>query len=372
MSPPRRSNRPKTTSPPGTTDVAAPLVGIIMGSKSDWDTMAHSHEMLDSVWRGCMSAACCISPSHSRVDVRVLAGRRIVRPASDYCRGRRCGPTCPEWWAAQSSLPVLGCAGPKPVARKASTHSCRSYKCPGACPWRPWPSAKPARSTRLCWPSASWLPPGQGELVDKLRAFPRRAAAARCSEQTLPVNGGIILPGSTIGVLGSGQLGRMFAIAARRMGYRVHLPSRPTTTLPPARSPTRRPRQPTRIWTAVREFARGVDVITFEFENIPAAAVEAAASFAPVRPDGTVLYMTENRLREKMFLASAGFPVAPFRAVCSLAELERGACGPLGPPAVLEHGRLGLRRQGTIEDPHARGRSGRLAGGGCRTRGGRF
>jgi 5-(carboxyamino)imidazole ribonucleotide synthase len=145
---------------------------------------------------------------------------------------------------------------------------------------------------------------------------------------------GVILPGATIGVLGSGQLGRMFAIAARRMGYRVHTFS-PDYDTPTGQVADKETQAAYEDLDAVREFARGVDVITFEFENIPAATVEAAASLAPVRPDGAVLYTTQNRLREKMFLASAGFPVAPFRAVRSLDELTE-ALAELGPPAVLK------------------------------------
>lgn len=145
---------------------------------------------------------------------------------------------------------------------------------------------------------------------------------------------GVILPGATIGVLGSGQLGRMFAIAARRMGYRVHTFS-PDYDTPTGQVADKETQADYEDLDAVRDFARQVNVITFEFENIPAAAVEAAASFAPVRPDGAVLYTTQNRLREKMFLASAGFPVAPFRAVRSLAELNE-ALVELGPPAVLK------------------------------------
>jgi 5-(carboxyamino)imidazole ribonucleotide synthase len=145
---------------------------------------------------------------------------------------------------------------------------------------------------------------------------------------------GVILPGATIGVLGSGQLGRMFAIAARRMGYRVHTFS-PDYDTPTGQVADKETQAAYEDLDAVRDFARQVDVITFEFENIPSSAVEAAASFAPVRPDGAVLYTIQNRLREKMFLASAGFPVAPFRAVRSLAELNE-ALVELGPPAVLK------------------------------------
>jgi len=125
-----------------------------------------------------------------------------------------------------------------------------------------------------------------------------------------------ILPGATVGVLGSGQLGRMFAIAARRMGYRVHTFS-PDSDTPTGQVADREYGHPYEDLDAVREFARNVAVVTFEFENVPAEAVEAAEALAPVRPSGSVLYTTQNRLREKNFLARNGFPVAPFRHVTS-------------------------------------------------------
>src|SRR5687768_11602493 len=140
-----------------------------------------------------------------------------------------------------------------------------------------------------------------------------------------------ILPGSTVGVLGSGQLGRMFAIAARRMGYRVHTLS-PDTDTPTGQVADQEIVADYNDLDAVRDFARNVDVITFEFENVPSATAAAAAEHAPVRPDGSVLHITQNRLREKTFLAEHGFPVTPFRAVRSsrdldASRLERGLPG---------------------------------------------
>lgn len=143
-----------------------------------------------------------------------------------------------------------------------------------------------------------------------------------------------ILPGSTIGVLGSGQLGRMFAIAARRMGYRVHTFS-PDDDTPTGQVADREITARYDDLDAVRQFASQVAVVTFEFENVPSATAEAAARCCPVRPSGAVLYTTQNRLREKTFLAQAGFPVAPFRAVRSLDDLH-AATAELGAPAVLK------------------------------------
>ncbi|HVF42968.1 MAG TPA: 5-(carboxyamino)imidazole ribonucleotide synthase [Pyrinomonadaceae bacterium] len=153
-----------------------------------------------------------------------------------------------------------------------------------------------------------------------------------------------VLPGATVGVLGSGQLGRMFAIAARRMGYRVHTFS-PDSDTPTGQVADREYEKPYDDLDAVREFARGVSVVTFEFENVPAEAVEAAEALAPVRPSGSVLYRTQNRLREKNFLSRNGFPVAPYRHVTSREELK-AALAEVGRPAVLKTAGFGYDGKG--------------------------
>jgi len=156
-----------------------------------------------------------------------------------------------------------------------------------------------------------------------------------------------ILPGATIGVLGSGQLGRMFAIAARELGYRIHIYS-PDDDSPAGQIGDREFSFAYEDLDRIREFARGVRVVTFEFENVPAASTAAAAEFAPVRPDGQVLHTTQNRLREKTFLAKSGFPVTPFRAVNSLGDLETAA-RELGLPAVLKTAAFGYDGKGQVK-----------------------
>ena len=143
-----------------------------------------------------------------------------------------------------------------------------------------------------------------------------------------------VVPGSAIGVLGSGQLGRMFAIAARRMGYRVHTLS-PDEDTPTGQVADVEINAPYEDLDAVCKFASAVSVVTFEFENVPAATAEAAARCAPVRPAGHVLHTAQHRLREKTFLSQAGLPVAPFRRVSSMEEL-RMAAAELGLPAILK------------------------------------
>jgi 5-(carboxyamino)imidazole ribonucleotide synthase len=155
-----------------------------------------------------------------------------------------------------------------------------------------------------------------------------------------------ILPGAVVGVLGSGQLGRMFAIAARQMGYRVHTFS-PETDTPTGQVADLEITAPYDDLDAVRNFAENVHVVTFEFENVPALAVEAAAHCAPVRPSGSVLHVTQHRLREKSFLKQNGFPVAPFRPVNSLDQL-RSAVEQIGCPAIMKTAVSGYDGKGQV------------------------
>jgi 5-(carboxyamino)imidazole ribonucleotide synthase len=137
-----------------------------------------------------------------------------------------------------------------------------------------------------------------------------------------------------VGVLGSGQLGRMFAIAARQMGYRVHTYS-PESDTPTGQIADVEIAASYEDLDAVRQFAKNVAAVTFEFENVPSACVEAAAEFAPVRPSGAVLHITQHRLREKSFLSGNGFPTTKFLPARSVEEL-RAAAATIGYPVILK------------------------------------
>jgi 5-(carboxyamino)imidazole ribonucleotide synthase len=156
----------------------------------------------------------------------------------------------------------------------------------------------------------------------------------------------VIPPGSTIGVLGGGQLGRMFAMAARRLGYRVH------TLAPEYDTPTGQIADVEINASyddveAVTAFAKGVDVVTFEFENVPAAAAAAAEAHAIVRPNGRALAVAQHRLREKTFLAEHRLPVAPCAGVASDDDLAR-AIEKVGFPAVLKTAAFGYDGKGQV------------------------
>jgi 5-(carboxyamino)imidazole ribonucleotide synthase len=131
------------------------------------------------------------------------------------------------------------------------------------------------------------------------------------------------------------------------MGYRVHTLS-PDNDTPTGQIADREVQAAYDDLDKVRDFARNVSVVTFEFENVPAATAEAAAQFAPVRPAGSVLHITQHRLREKTFLSRAGFPVTPFVAVRSQAELD-AALEKLGCPAVLKTAGWGYDGKGQFK-----------------------
>ncbi|MEO8494404.1 MAG: 5-(carboxyamino)imidazole ribonucleotide synthase [Planctomycetota bacterium] len=154
----------------------------------------------------------------------------------------------------------------------------------------------------------------------------------------------IVLPGATIGVLGSGQLGRMFTIAARRLGYRVHVLS-PDADTPTGQVADLEINASYDDREAVARFARQVQVVTFEFENVPKDTAELVAQHAPVRPAGSVLHVTQNRFREKSFLRDAGFPVTPFCSVRGPADIPL-ALDQIGVPAVLKTAEWGYDGKG--------------------------
>jgi 5-(carboxyamino)imidazole ribonucleotide synthase len=152
------------------------------------------------------------------------------------------------------------------------------------------------------------------------------------------------LPGATIGVMGSGQLGRMFSVAARRMGYRVHIFS-PDKETPAGQFADLEVTGAYEDESAVRDFAKGLDLLTFEFENIPRETIDWCAAECEVRPSSSVLHIAQNRLREKDFLSRSQIPVAPYRAVRSQSEL-RAAIEEVKTPAILKSAAFGYDGKG--------------------------
>lgn len=177
--------------------------------------------------------------------------------------------------------------------------------------------------------------------------------------------GSRILPGATIGIFGGGQLGRLTAMAARGMGYRVRV-------LDPD------PACPARFvvdecieagWDDTHEaanLARGCDVVTLEIEQVALASLDAAARYAPVRPGSKVLGVIQDRIVQKNWLRDHGFPLGEFRAVASLAEL-RAAIAEIGPRCFCKsatggydgrgQGKVGFAQNVPVDDTDSEGSS---------------
>ena len=153
-------------------------------------------------------------------------------------------------------------------------------------------------------------------------------------------------PGATIGILGGGQLGRMLAMAAARLGLRAHVldpaPDGPAAQVAAACTVA--------DWTdadAVRRFAESCDVVTYEWENVPAAALDAVEAVRPLHPPRRAIDVSADRLEEKRFLQAIGLTVAPHAAVDDPASLDAALDG-IGCPAILKTRRLGYDGKGQV------------------------
>lgn len=154
----------------------------------------------------------------------------------------------------------------------------------------------------------------------------------------------MIVPGNTLGILGGGQLGRMIAMAAAQLGLRTHIYA------PEANSPAFDVSAEYTVASyedeeALARFARSVDVITYEFENVPGATAAILGAHAPLAPNARALAVTQDRLEEKNFIAKLGIPTAPYAAVATEAELAE-AVDRIGRPAVLKTRRFGYDGKG--------------------------
>lgn len=155
-----------------------------------------------------------------------------------------------------------------------------------------------------------------------------------------------LAPGATIGILGGGQLGRMLSVAAARLGYRTHIfdpaPNPPAADVAYACTTAGYDDV-----AALAAFAAAVDVITYEFENVPTAALDLLEAQRPIRPNRRALAISQDRILEKQFLRGLGLATAPFAPVASLAELA-GALDTIGAPAILKTTRLGYDGKGQV------------------------
>jgi 5-(carboxyamino)imidazole ribonucleotide synthase len=164
--------------------------------------------------------------------------------------------------------------------------------------------------------------------------------------------------GSVVGILGGGQLGRMLAVAASRLGYRAHI-------FEPGAAPAA---DVAHGWTragyddadALHAFAAACDVVTYEFENIPAASLDLLAGAVPFHPNRRALEVSQDRLTEKDFLAALGLAVAPYAAVDGPGDLD-AALAATGVPAILKTRRFGYDGKGQARVMAREGAEGALA-----------
>ena len=162
--------------------------------------------------------------------------------------------------------------------------------------------------------------------------------------------------GSTIGILGGGQLGRMLSVAASRLGFKTCV-FEPGGDCPASHVANYHFKAGYDDTQALKAFAASVDVITYEFENVPTAALDLLEDAAPIRPNRASLATSQDRLTEKAFLQELGLSVAPFANVESAADLK-SAMASIGTPSILKTRRMGYDGKGQIrlaegDDPNA-------------------
>lgn len=151
-------------------------------------------------------------------------------------------------------------------------------------------------------------------------------------------------PGATIGILGGGQLGRMLSVAASRLGLKTHI-FEPGAEPPAGQVADRVTTASYEDADALRAFAASVDVITYEFENIPTSALDLLEALRPIRPNRRALAVSQDRLTEKAFLRELGLQTAAFAAVDDITDLNE-AIKEFGPRAILKTRRFGYDGKG--------------------------
>ena len=152
------------------------------------------------------------------------------------------------------------------------------------------------------------------------------------------------LPGSTLGMLGGGQLGRMFTIAARTMGYEVIVLD-PDKESPAGKLATTHICADYADQAALEQIAKSCDAITTEFENVPASTLETLSKTKPVRPGAKAISIAQDRIQEKNFLKDNGFYTAPFAVIHSFEDLQK-SISEIGTPAILKVSRFGYDGKG--------------------------
>ena len=327
-----------------------------MGSQSDWQTMKHAAETLDALGVG---YATRIVSAH-RTPERLYAFAKGAKAAGFkvIIAGAGGAAHLPGMTASLTTLPVFGV----PVESKALSGVDSLYSIVQMPPGIPVGTLAigQAGAINAALLAASVLALGDAALGKRLEAW-RSAADRRRRRRAegfrgVSVSAPVLEPGAMIGILGGGQLGRMLALAAARLGFKCHIfsPNPESPAFDVVHRITCADYGDTR---ALDAFAAEVEVVTYEFENVPAEAATFLAARVPVLPDPQVLATTQDRLIEKSFVAGLGIRTAPYAAVSQPIELA-AALGQIGRPAVLKTRRFGYdgKGQATIRngtDPEA-------------------
>ena len=314
-----------------------PLVGIIMGSTSDWETLKHAAEMLERLGV-CARGACRLGAPHAGPAVRIRRHGARARPPSDHRRGRRRGAPAGHV-RAKTSLPVLGV----PVQSKAlnGLDSLLSIvQMPAGIPVGTLAigvaGATNAALLAACDPREHADP----RFAPRSTHFaPRRPT--RCSRS--PTRAASRHLDMKIGVIGAGQLGRMLALAGYPLAlqFRFLDPSADSPGGQVAPDRHRRVRRP----DSLERLAADVDLVTYEFENVPVAALQKISQTRAVHPPVDALRVSQDRLLEKQLFEQLRIPTPPFRRSTHSTTCARPS-RELGLPCVLKTRRLGYDGKG--------------------------
>ena len=321
-----------------------------MGSQSDWQTMKHAAETLDAL--GIPYDARIVS-AH-RTPERLYAFAKGAKDAGFkvIIAGAGGAAHLPGMTASLTILPVFGV----PIESKALSGQDSLYSIVQMPPGIPvgtlaigHPGAINAALLAASVLALSDL--ALGHRLESLAAAPdRRRRRGAKGHQRVSAAVPALTPGATIGILGGGQLGRMLALAAARLGFKCHIfaPNPDSPAFDVVHRVTCADYGDTQ---ALDRFAADADVVTYEFENVPAEAATFLAARVPVLPDQNVLATTQDRLAEKDFVTALGIGTAPYASVDASGELP-DALARIGRPAVLKTRRFGYdgKGQATIQN----------------------
>lgn len=316
-------------------------VGIIMGSQSDWSTMKNASDILDELG---VAYETKIVSAHRTPDRLWTYGKEAAgRGLKVIIAGAGGAAHLPGMMASKTRVPVIGV----PVQTRALSGVDSLYsivQMPKASPSPPWPSVRRARPTRASWPPRSSpmkTPTSPRASMPGATPFPPPFPTSRPMTDQTPAP---LQSGATIGILGGGQLGRMLSVAASRLGFKTCV-YEPGGDCPASHVANYHFQASYEDEDALKKFAASVDVVTYEFENVPTSALDLIESLVPIRPNRRALAVSQDRLVEKAFLAEQGLNVAPYTAVDDEADLAE-AIAEIGTPAILKTRRFGYDGKG--------------------------